>query len=558
MSSPQGSRILEPGTVLAQRYTIIKPIGRGGMGAVYLASMQALGGKKVAVKEMELYGHKPSELEAALKQFQTEATFLANLDHANLVSVSDFFTEGNRYYLVMAYVDGETLDQKMRRQGQAFGWTQVREWALTLCDVLHYLHSCTPPILFRDLKPSNIMVDGNGTLKLIDFGIARLGEDGSKTSTFLQGTGTSGFSPIEQYGGSGSTDVRSDVYSLGATIYLLLTGQVPPDAVSRLSGKSIQPPSLLRPELNHAVDAVILRAMAQLAKDRYTSMEEMRRALDQVPATSAVAAPPTFPAVLPGALEPPGPDPLPPRSEPSKIRFETFPTQLQPKARASTWAIAVASLLTACLAVGAISSLRPPSETGGQASKAKTATLTQPESNSSVKTVAASEPAIPSGFPVSSDAPRTSSHLKTSKPSAATVIRSIPVAPQPVTRQVVSQKPAAKLSEDDYPKARRRVVQVQERIEDRRHRHSVPPASEQTPRPRVATLPPPRLPAEAYPPAPPAGQFPQGPPGAPTDGQQYGGQPGFPPPGPPPGGPPGMSSEEGIPGLKTTSRRHRR
>ena len=556
MSSPQGSRILEPGTVLAQRYTIIKPIGRGGMGAVYLASMRALGGKKVAVKEMELSGHKPSELEAALKQFQTEATFLANLDHANLVSVSDFFTEGNRYYLVMAYVDGETLDQKLRRHGRAFDWPQVREWALTLCDVLHYLHSCTPPILFRDLKPSNIMVDGNGTLKLIDFGIARLGEDGSKTSTFLRGTGTSGFSPIEQYGGSGSTDARSDVYSLGATIYLLLTGQVPPDAVSRLSGKPIQPPSLLRPELNHAVDAVILRAMAQLAKDRYSSMEEMRRALDQVPAGSDVDNPSTFPAVLPATLEPSGSDPLPPpRSEPAKIRFETFPTQLQPKARASTWVIAVASLLTACLAVGAISSLRPPSETRGQASTVKTATLAQPESGSSATTMAASEPAIPSGFPVSSDAPRTSSRLKTNKPSTAPASHPIPVAGQPVTRRVVSQKPVAKLAEDDYPKAKPRVVEmpVKTQVEVRRHRLSVAPIPEQTPRPRIATLPPPHPSAEAYPPAPQAGRFPQRPPGAPPESQRYGGQPGFPPP-----GPPGMSSEKGIPGLKTTSRRHRR
>ena len=100
--------MLEPGTVLSQRYTILETVGKGGMASVYLASMSALGGKKVAIKEMEMSG-RPDELQAALKQFRTEATFLANLDHPNLVSVSDFFTEDNRYYLVMAYVDGETL-----------------------------------------------------------------------------------------------------------------------------------------------------------------------------------------------------------------------------------------------------------------------------------------------------------------------------------------------------------------------------------------------------------------------------------------------------------------
>lgn len=270
--------MLEPGTILSHRYTLIKALGRGGMGSVYLASVAALGDKKVAIKEMEPQV-RPQDMAAALKQFQTEATFLANLDHPNLVPLSDFFSEGDRHYLVMAYVDGETLEQKLEARGAGFDWPEVKAWAITLCEVLHYLHSQTPPILFRDLKPSNIMVDTFGTLKLIDFGIARLGDSESRTATFLKGTASSGYSPIEQHGDSGSTDARSDVYSLGATVYCLLTGSPPPASMKRLYGHPIKAPSRLRPELPASIDEIVLRAISPLAKDRYQSVDEMRQAL---------------------------------------------------------------------------------------------------------------------------------------------------------------------------------------------------------------------------------------------------------------------------------------
>lgn len=540
--------MLEPGTILANRYTIHRPLGRGGMGAVYLASMEALGGKKVAVKEMELQGHNPAELQAALKQFQTEATFLANLDHPNLVSVSDFFAEGNRYYLVMAHVDGETLDQKLRQRGQVFEWSQVREWALTLCEVLHYLHTRTPPILFRDLKPSNIMLDRNGTLKLIDFGIARLGEAGSKTSTFLQGTGTSGFSPIEQYGGSGSTDARSDVYSLGATMYILLTGQVPPDAVSRLSGKSIRPPSLLQPGLNHTVDAVVLRALAQLAKDRFQSMDEMRKALSETPAAPNVenVLPAPAPAVIPPTLTA---EPVQTPAEPAKIRFETFPTQLHPKAKASTWMIALASLAAACLALGAISSLRPHSETGYKSTSQPAATAQATPSHTSQTPVAISSPALPSGFPVSSETRPKSTRLQQphAAPDKPASKPSVAAAPKP-TRVAVAPKPAAKISEEDYPKAQPRVQPTEPVRQRPRLLQRLP--QERLPAPPVAAQPAAPVEGSGYPPPP----FPPGPP---PEGEQYGR------PGPPSGVEPGMrrlpegAGQGGIPGLNTPRRRHR-
>ena len=271
----------EPGKALGGgRYRIDSILGQGGMGAVYLAHQEALS-KRVAIKEMELRGLSESELRAAVKQFQSEATFLANLDHPNLVQVTDFFVEEDKHYLVMAYVSGQTLQQKLRVRGKPFSLQQVLEYARPLCDVLTYLHSQNPPILFRDLKPSNIMVEDSGRLKLIDFGIARTSSDGERTSTFLKGTGTSGFSPIEQYGGHQSTDHRSDIYSLGATIYQLVTGQVPPDAVSRISqGAQVQNPSELFPELSTALDAVLIKSLAMNKQERHQSVAEFARALE--------------------------------------------------------------------------------------------------------------------------------------------------------------------------------------------------------------------------------------------------------------------------------------
>jgi serine/threonine-protein kinase len=251
------------------------------MGAVYLATHTSVG-RKFAIKEMEMRGLSPRDLQSAVEQFRSEATLLANLEHPNLVSVSDFFTEGDRHYLVMAYVPGQTLQQRLRARGKPIPWTQVKEWARPLCEVLSYLHNQNPPILFRDLKPSNIMVEESGRLRLIDFGIARK-DEGEKTKSFLKGTGTSGFSPLEQYGGSETTDQRSDIYALGATLYQLLTGKVPADAVSRVSqGAKVASPSSIVPELPRALDRVILKALAMNKADRYQTVAEMLADLEAV------------------------------------------------------------------------------------------------------------------------------------------------------------------------------------------------------------------------------------------------------------------------------------
>ncbi len=294
--------MLGSGTLLSARYRIHSVLGRGGMGAVYLAQVEALG-KKVAVKEMELRGLSQGELTQAVRQFQKEAAFLANLEHPNLVPVTDYFRVDNKHYLVMAYVEGQNLQEMLVKRGHPYNWPDIRDWTYRLIEVLSFLHSRNPPILFRDLKPSNIMIAKTGRLHLIDFGIARTARVGDRTSTFLQGTGTKGFSPIEQYGEGHSTDQRSDIYSLGATLYYLLTGKLPPDAVERVSlQRELVPPSHHNPSLPTWLDQLIVQAMAVAPPERYQSVQEMGAALRRLDSMEEVTGDSLQP-VGPGSLE---------------------------------------------------------------------------------------------------------------------------------------------------------------------------------------------------------------------------------------------------------------
>lgn len=507
------------------------------MGAVYLASMDALGGKKVAIKEMEVERLKPTELDAALKQFRVEATFLANLEHPNLVAVTDFFAEESRNYLVMAYVDGEPLDQKLRAHGQPFSWAQVRPWALSLCEVLHYLHTRTPTVLFRDLKPSNIMLDAKGTLKLIDFGIARVGDPEARTSTFLHGTGTSGFSPIEQYGGANSTDARSDIYSLGATLYHLLTGQVPADAAARSSGTALRRPSLLQAELSPEIDALVMRALAQAPKDRFQTIAEMRDALDGSPTSNV----------------PPTPTQVAPLSQPPKIRLETFPTQLRPKAGALTWLIAAASLLAAAMTVATLLDRQPSSKTSTLATSSppplaspsaplpqpRPAPKAAPETATSRRTLERARPAL--GRP-----PRTSSkprpNLVGRRSATAAGSAKTSTAPSSPKASTTPSPPKAGTA-SSYPKARPAPSFPTARPAPGYPKASplqqpAPPATAIQPPPPVTVPPPP--PAGVHPPPPTQGPDPGPPPHPPNREHQANSRPPFPehprPGGPGPGG----------------------
>lgn len=274
---------LEAGTLLAGRYLVEFVLGRGGMGAVYFARDQAHMAEPLAVKELRMNCN-PSLQEEAVRQFHQEATFLYHLEHPSLVKVRDFFLDNGRYYLTMNYVRGKTLAEMLRNQKQPFEVRDVIGWTGQLLDVLDYLHSQTPPILFRDLKPGNVMVDPEGKLHLIDFGIARCLEDGSRTATILQGVGSPDYCPLEQYQGGG-TDQRSDLYGLGATLYHLLTLKPPPLASEvALSGRPAPSPRRINPLILSPLEDMVIRLLALRKEDRYANVAQVRAALFKVEA----------------------------------------------------------------------------------------------------------------------------------------------------------------------------------------------------------------------------------------------------------------------------------
>jgi serine/threonine-protein kinase len=277
------SQPLPIGTILRERYEVIDLVGQGGMGAVYKAEDLRLRGRICAVKEVlpEL-ASAPGAGEQAHEQFYREASTLARLDHPNLPKVSDFFDQDSREYLVMDFVPGADLRQlveEARRRDTFLDEATVLGWAAQLTDALSYLHTQETPVLHRDIKPANIKLTPRGTVKLVDFGLVKLLQpDESRTVTVVQGRGTVAYTPLEQYGGdSGHTDARSDVFSLGATLYHLLTGQPPADAKQRfLKPGSLIPPRDINPRVSPQTERALLAAMAQHPDDRPQSALELR------------------------------------------------------------------------------------------------------------------------------------------------------------------------------------------------------------------------------------------------------------------------------------------
>jgi serine/threonine-protein kinase len=270
------AKLLEPGVTLKDRYRVVGPIGRGGMGAVYRAEDLLLAGRVCAVKEIT-----PSDVDVSSKtlqqlreQFRREAEVLARLDHPNLPKVSDYFTDGDREYLVMDFVPGHDLREiieQARQDNEHLAVSQVLTWAEQLCDALTYLHQQDPPILHRDVKPSNIKLTPAGYLKLVDFGLVKLlNSDEARTITVVQGRGTAAYTPLEQYGSDGEhTDFHSDVYALGATLYHLLTNKPPSTAQERfLHPEALTPPREINPDIPPHVEHAILDALALHPQDR--------------------------------------------------------------------------------------------------------------------------------------------------------------------------------------------------------------------------------------------------------------------------------------------------
>lgn len=273
-------------TLLRERYRILGIVGQGGMGSIYRAEDTRLVGRICAIKEVQIDpASTPTQQRQAREQFHREASILARLDHPNLPKVSDFFDEENRDFLVMDFVPGQDLHQMVeaaKADGRFLPQKRVLDWAEQLCDALGYLHSQDPPVLHRDVKPSNIKLTPDGLIKLVDFGLVKvMVPDETRTITIVQGRGSAHYTPIEQYGADSThTDPRSDIYSLGATLYHLFTNIPPAEARQRfLEPEALIPVRDLHPDVSHRIERSIHWAIAMHPNDRPDDIETFRSVL---------------------------------------------------------------------------------------------------------------------------------------------------------------------------------------------------------------------------------------------------------------------------------------
>lgn len=291
-------QILKNGDVLRGRYTIRERIGQGGMGSIYLAEDIRLQGRQCALKEVEYDRALPEKIRGEARgQFLREATVLARLDHPNLPKVSDFFSNGPRDYLVMDFVPGKdlrTLMVEARRKKTFLKEIDVLAWADQLANALTFLHRQEPPIVHRDIKPSNLKLMPNGLIKLVDFGLVKILAPEEVTITIIQGQGTALYTPLEQYGGSDvHTDIRSDIYAFGATLYHLLTNESPADARRRfLHPESLVPLRQANPSVSYRTERAVLWAMSLHPDERPQTIDEFRQAL------LGYSEPPTLPIAV--------------------------------------------------------------------------------------------------------------------------------------------------------------------------------------------------------------------------------------------------------------------
>jgi serine/threonine protein kinase len=322
---------LELNTSVNHRYTIVAVVGQGGLGTVYQVRDDRAR-QTLALKETFDLS------EGARQQFEAEARWLKKLNHPNIPRVREYFQWHDRLYLVMDFISGENLEYKLIRNRQRpLPELDVLRWTAPICDALAYLHIQQPPIIHRDVKPANIIVTPNGRPALVDLGIAKeLIEGDTRTATFIRKAGTEGYAPPEQYAGKGSTGPHSDIYSLGATMYHLLTGQVPASAVERAAlDNQLIAPRKLNPMLLPETEGVIMRALAIRPADRFPSMREMSAAINEV--IRLAETPPFNSATMPTSVVTSGPllpfngaRPTPPGAATSTPP-ELAPTLLRPQ-----------------------------------------------------------------------------------------------------------------------------------------------------------------------------------------------------------------------------------
>ena len=261
--------MLEIGSLVDGKYKILNKIGQGGMSVVYLA-MNERANKQWAIKEVRKDG--VQNFEVVKQGLIAETEMLKKLSHPNLPSIIDVIDGDGTFLIVMDYIEGRHLESVVKEYG-AQRQEDVIEWAKQLCDVLSYLHSRKPPIIYRDMKPSNVMLKPDGKVMLIDFGTAREFKENSVADTTC--LGTQGYAAPEQYGGHGQTDTRTDIYCLGATLYHLLTGHNPSEPPYEM-----YPIRYWNPELSSGLEEIILKCTQKNPDDRYQNCGELLYALE--------------------------------------------------------------------------------------------------------------------------------------------------------------------------------------------------------------------------------------------------------------------------------------
>lgn len=261
--------MLEIGTLVDGKYKILNKVGQGGMSVVYLA-MNEKANKQWAIKEVRKDGVK--DFEVVKQSLVAETDMLKKLSHPSLPSIVDVIEDESTFLIVMDYIQGNPLSRALEEYG-AQPQEQVIEWAKQLCDVLGYLHTRTPAIIYRDMKPANVMLKPDGNVTLIDFGTAREFKEKNLADTTC--LGTVGYAAPEQFGGMGQTDARTDIYCLGATLYHLVTGMNPCEPPYE-----IRPIREINPSLSGGLEQIILKCTQRNPQDRYQSCAELMYALE--------------------------------------------------------------------------------------------------------------------------------------------------------------------------------------------------------------------------------------------------------------------------------------
>ncbi len=307
---------LSAGHILNHRYRVIRLLGTGGMGAVYYANDPVLN-RTVAIKQLQVdpvTGQLTGERIQA--QFQREAQILASLHHPNLPRVTDYFAEDNLHYLVMDYIEGQTLQELVQVNPHGMPEAEVLELADQLLSALEYIHD--HHLIHRDIKPANVRRTPDGRIFLVDFGLAKPHDPHNpRTTTMIHGVGTAEYSPPEQYDPASHTDERSDLYALGATLYHLLTGEAPVSVTRRTSDpQAFRIPRAANAQLSPEVEQVVLRAMELERAKRFASASDMRSALQSALQGARQTAPDESigTVALPRA-------PLAPHAPPRRVRF---------------------------------------------------------------------------------------------------------------------------------------------------------------------------------------------------------------------------------------------